>query len=217
MPQEIDYLIAGYKKFRSEYFTSTNKVFADLVTHGQRPRFLVIACSDSRVDPALVLNCKPGDLFVIRNVANLVPPYEKDSGYHGTSASLEFGVCGLGIKNVILFGHTQCGGIMNLLENNKTESTTGFLDKWMELAEPARQQTVAAHADLSFEQQADMCSQRALRNSLENLQTFPWIKTKVAAGELHLHAWHFDLNSGVIYFFDDKKNSFVELDKACLV
>src|SRR5437879_1167433 len=107
MPKEIENLIQGYQRFRSHYFSDSNSTFEDLTRWGQRPKILMIACSDSRVDPALVMNCQPGDLFVIRNVANLVPPYEDDQSYHGTSAALEFGVCELDIRHIILFGHTQ--------------------------------------------------------------------------------------------------------------
>src|SRR3990167_5537541 len=104
MKNDIAKLIQGYEKFREQNFETENSAFAELVRKGQQPKVLIIACSDSRVDPALVMNCEPGDLFVIRNVANLVPPYEDDLSYHGTSAALEFGICVLGIQHIILFG-----------------------------------------------------------------------------------------------------------------
>lgn len=111
MPKEIDRLVRGYQAFRSHYFNRDNPIFEKLVYHGQHPKALMIACSDSRVDPAIIMNAQPGDLFIIRNVANLVPPYEDDDTYHGTSAALEFGVCILNIRHIVIFGHTQCGGI----------------------------------------------------------------------------------------------------------
>src|SRR5688572_23579543 len=104
MLSEIDYLIEGYKKFRQEYFEDNQALYESLAKKGQKPRYIVVACSDSRVDPAILMNCQPGDLFVIRNVANLVPPCEFDSHYHGTSAALEFGICNLKIQHVIILG-----------------------------------------------------------------------------------------------------------------
>jgi len=118
MDKEIAALIEGYQKFRAHYFGTKKTTFAELVRQGQRPKALIVACSDSRVDPALMLDCAPGDVFVIRNVANLVPPYEDDQRfYHGTSAALEFGVHVLEIPHVIVLGHTLCGGIQALLDH----------------------------------------------------------------------------------------------------
>ena len=111
MPKEVQSLIEGYRSFRQQYLENNKSRYDQLVHQGQRPKMLVIACSDSRVDPAVLTQAEPGDLFVIRNVANLVPPYEADTTYyHGTSAALEFGICGLGIRHIVICGHSQCGG-----------------------------------------------------------------------------------------------------------
>ncbi|OJW48089.1 MAG: hypothetical protein BGO67_03415 [Alphaproteobacteria bacterium 41-28] len=209
MQKDILTLIEGYQTFREHYFDKENTAFADLVREGQRPKILMIACSDSRVDPAIVMNCQPGDLFVIRNVANLVPPYEEDLSYHGTSAALEFGICVLGIRHVILFGHTQCGGIQTLLEHSHEKcGPKSFLTKWMELAKAAHDAITEYHAESSMEEKIILCGQYSLINSLKNLKTFPWITERVNQNSLSLHAWNFDMSKGILEEYDEKENCF---------
>jgi carbonic anhydrase len=208
MKKEIASLIEGYQKFREHYFDKDDSAFAELVRRGQQPKILMIACSDSRVDPALVMNCQPGDLFVIRNVANLVPPYQDDQSYHGTSAALEFGVCVLGIEHVILFGHTQCGGIQSLLEHSHEKCGQSFLTKWMELAKAAHDAVVDYHDKESLEEKIILCGHYSLINSLKNLQSFPWIAERVQKGSLSLHAWNFDMARGLLEEYDAEQNCF---------
>jgi len=209
MKKAIGALVKGYEVFRKKYFDVENSTFAELVNQGQSPKVLMIACSDSRVDPALVMNCKPGDLFVLRNVANLVPPYENDHSYHGTSAALEFGVCVLGVQHIILFGHTQCGGIQSLLDNShKNCLGNSFLNKWMELAKPSYDKMKSSHAECSLEEQAVLCGQYSLVNSINNLLTFPWIEERVNKGVLALHAWNFDMTTGVLNEYDRAQDCF---------
>ena len=201
----------GYKYFQKQYFQGNQELYEELVKNGQRPTYLVIACSDSRVDPALILNCKPGDLFVVRNVANLVPPYEFDSHYHGTSAALEFGICGLGIKHIIILGHSQCGGITTLLESYGEKAVTtkdSFISKWMELANPACTVAHELHSELSLEEKSNHCAMHSILSSVENLYTFPWIKEKVDKKQLLLHAWYFDLKTGNLNCYNDKLAQF---------
>jgi len=215
MAKEIKSLIKGYKKFKNQYFCKQNPIplFDELVRDGQKPDTLIIGCSDSRVDPAIVTNCMPGELFVIRNVANLVPPYEEDNAYHGTSAALEFGVCVLGVKHVIVFGHTQCGGIMSLFDKSQAvPAKKGFVSKWMEIAKPTYETTIKQANGLSLQDQFDVCGQNSIVSSLRNLRTFPWIRDAEEKGDLLLHGWYFDLLTGVIKSFDADKNAFIELD-----
>lgn len=215
MAKEIKSLIKGYKKFKQQYFEKQNPLFNELVHGGQKPDTLIIGCSDSRVDPAIVTNCRPGELFVIRNVANLVPPYEEDNGYHGTSAALEFGVCTLGVKHIIVFGHTQCGGIMSLFQKSEQSSSLSkksFVSKWMELAKLAYDAVNKQAHGLPLEEQITLCCQNSIVNSLHNLRTFPWIHEAEQKGDLALHGWYFDLLTGDIKSFDADKNVFVELE-----
>src|SRR3990167_644732 len=207
---EIKKLIEGNQQFRKRFFNEESTLYKELVEHGQKPKTMLIACSDSRVDPEMVFNCLPGELFVIRNVANLVPPCEKNDTYHGVSAALEFGTCFLEVENIIVFGHTRCGGIQALLENsNKVveKKLYSFISKWMELARPAYEKVIAKYGQLPLNEKVTLCEQYALINSLDNLYSFPWIQERVDNGKLTLHALYFDLESGNIHIFDQEKKS----------
>ena len=211
MPKNIETLIDGYKEFRQKYFSGSCDIFEELVRHGQNPKVLMIACSDSRVDPAIVMNCKPGDLFVVRNVANLVPPYQADNSYHGTSAALEFAICDLKIHHVVIFGHSQCGGIKSLVDHVMSEHPPySFVAKWMELAQSACDETFEKHADATPEEKAHYCGHYAIINSLTNLLTFPWISKGVNDRTLFIHGWFFNLSTGIIDAYNFESGQFEE-------
>ncbi len=188
-------LIEGFQRFRERHFVKDGVQFHDLVQFGQTPKALVVACCDSRVDPALVLDCAPGDLFVIRNVANLVPPAENQGHYHGTSAALEFGVRNLAVQHIIVLGHAQCGGIHALLEGGVAKDNS-FIAEWMRIADAAREQIEQELAGASSEVRHRACEQQAILVSLNNLTTFPWIRERVEQGRLALHGWYFDIARG---------------------
>jgi carbonic anhydrase len=189
-------LIQGFRRFREQHFTRDDALYRQLVARGQTPGIMVVACCDARVDPAIVLDCAPGDLFVIRNVANLVPPSESRAGHHGTSAALEFGVCNLGVQHIIVLGHARCGGIRTLLESGGTANPDSFIDDWMHLAEKARAEVERDMPDALQEDKALACEQRAILISLHNLKTFPWVRERVENGTLALHGWYFDIQHG---------------------
>ncbi len=212
MSQEIKQLIEGNKEFRKNFFSPKNTLFDELVEHGQKPKTMIVSCSDSRVDPAIIFNCDPGELFVVRNIANLIPPCEmNDNTYHGVSAALEFGVCILKVQQIIILGHTYCGGIKTLLEtgSNLHENPHRFIAKWMEIALPAYEKTMAKYDHASFQEKSLMCERYALINSLHNVQTFPWIKERVSSGALSLHAWYFDLATGRIHRYNPEEERWV--------
>ncbi|MDP3532112.1 MAG: carbonic anhydrase [Alphaproteobacteria bacterium] len=212
MAKNIEDLIKGYQMFKENYFDGTSSAFENLVRLGQQPKILMIACSDSRVDPAIITNCEPGDLFVIRNVANLVPPYQADDSLHGTSAALEFAICNLKVHHIIVFGHSQCAGIQSLLDHAITPYLSySFITKWMELAQPACDQTYLQHAEANPEAKNHFCGKYAIINSLKNLMTFPWIKENVQKNNLIIHGWFFDLSTGIINAYNDKIDQFEEL------
>ncbi len=189
----MERLIEGYRRFRASQWPERRASFEALAQHGQSPRAMVIACSDSRVDPAMIFAAGPGELFVIRNVANLVPPYAPDANHHATSAALEFAIRSLEVREVIVMGHAMCGGIRALLEG-PPHPVGDFLGPWMRIAEPAKQKALAcAPAD----RQA-ACEREAVKLSLENLVTFPWIAERVNAARLRLHGAIFDIRSGVL-------------------
>ena len=159
---------------------------------------MVVACSDSRVDPALILQCEPGDLFVVRNVANIIPPYEKDNHCHGTSAALEFGICHLEVSHLIIMGHSQCGGIQAMTSEKKLGSD--FIESWVECVSDAAQ-----------ESSLDACSQAALHQSYQHALGFPWISERVDSSKLQIHRWFFDIKKGAIYCYDKELDGFVPL------
>src|SRR5690606_20053974 len=134
MKKSLEKIIHGYQDFRKKYAEGDNSIMNKLSHHGQKPEIMVIACSDSRVDPAVILQCDPGDLFVVRNVANIVPPYENDNSHHGVSAALEFGICHLKVKHLVLLGHSQCGGIHALLDSEGL-GQNDFISNWVSLVD----------------------------------------------------------------------------------
>ena len=189
-------LIRGFRRFREQHFTRDDALYRQLVAQGQTPRILVVACCDARVDPAIVLDCAPGDLFVIRNVANLVPPSESHVGHHGTSAALEYGVRNLGVQHIIVLGHAHCGGIRTLVETGGANNPDSFVDDWMHLVEDARAEVERDMPDAPLENRIHACEQRAILISLRNLMTFPWVRECVEGGSLALHGWYFDIKHG---------------------
>lgn len=213
MSKTLEQLIAGYYQFHENYFNIENSLYENLVQQGQQPAVMVIACSDSRVDPAIVMNCQPGDLFVVRNVANLVPPCEEDEGFHGTSAALEFAVNVLNVRDIVIFGHSQCGGIKSLVEQQEEilAPSHHFISNWMKIAEPAYREVIEDQNLHSLNEKIEACCQKSLVNSLTNLETFPWIKKRLKSGKLFLHSWYFELSSGKIYAFDQQIKTFMPL------
>ena len=195
-------LVEGFQRFRAQHFEQRGGLFQKLVQQGQTPKTLVVACCDSRVDPALVLDCEPGDLFVIRNVANLVPPAEDRAGHHGTTAAIEYGVRNLGVEHIIVLGHAQCGGITNLVRTGGVSNPGSFIDDWMCLVESARASVMQDLPDAPLEQQTRACEQRAILVSLQNLMTFFWVKERVEQGLLTLHGWYFDIEQGQLLAYN---------------
>lgn len=204
-------LIEGFARFRGAHFSTEDVMYRNLVEQGQTPKFLIVGCCDSRVDPALIFDCAPGDLFVIRNVANLVPPAEDRVGHHGTTAALEYGVRMLGVEHIVVLGHAQCGGIHNLMSTFGMSNPDSFIDDWMSLVESARASVMRDFSHESAEQRQHLCEQRAILVSLQNLQTFPWISQRVAQGTLTLHGWYFDIEQGLLLGYDATTQQYVKL------
>lgn len=193
-------ILKGYQVFRKKYAHSDKDVMQYLSEYGQKPKIMVVACCDSRVDPALILQCDPGDLFVVRNVANIVPPFEEDEAHHGTSAALEFGVRILGVEDLIIFGHSKCGGIESLL-NNESPHHNDFISNWVSLIKTK---------NLNI-QDPDEYAKLALHKSYGNCLTFPWIEEKVFKKELHIHLWFFDIKTGQIFTYSDSEKIYKPL------
>lgn len=172
---------------------------------------LLIGCSDSRVDPALLTGCAPGELFVIRNVANLVPPCEQDTRHHGISAALEYAVCHLDVEHVIILGHSGCGGINALMHGINNGRSAQFIGPWVSIAERARDRIRSELAGKEPEKQNRACEQAAILISLENLLTFPWVRERVEAGTLLLHGWYFDISTGQLLSYVPERAAFEPL------
>lgn len=187
-------LIEGYRRFRETVYRENRALFEALVAQGQSPRAMVIGCSDSPVDPAMLFSSAPGEIFVVRNVANLVPPYAPNAEYHGTSAALEFAVRSLGVDHVIVLGHARCGGIAALL-SEPAELGGDFVGPWISIAAGARERALV-EARVAGTDPQRVCELEAIKASLGNLHSFPWISERVERGRLMLHGWYFDLANG---------------------
>ena len=193
-------LTKGYHRFRQNRWPSERAEYEALATNGQKPHTLVVACSDSRADPALIFDTAPGELFVVRNVANLVPPYEPDGKLHGVSAALEFGVKVLGVKRIVVMGHAHCGGV-NAMINGAPEIVSDFVAPWIAQGAP-----VVRHVAETVEpHEVDRAAEEAIvRLSIRNLRTFPWIAEREQAGRLILSGLHFGIADGVLRALTDK-------------
>ena len=204
----IEELIAGYRRFREGYYKANEKYLTTLATEGQSPAIAIVGCCDSRVDPAVITDSAPGDLFVIRNVANLVPPCEGEGTWHGTSAALEFAVCGLEVEHIIVLGHARCGGIRALLEQQGQDGENHFITDWMSIARDAREIALNKPGAGDMDERARLCELESIKISLSNLASFPWIKKRLEAGTLRLHGWYYDMKSGELLFLDQEENRY---------
>lgn len=212
MDPAIRKMIRGFRRFRKEYFSDETKLYSQL-RHGQMPSTLVIACCDSRVDPALITQSAPGDIFVIRNVANLVPPYHPDSSYHGVSSAIEYAVCSLNVKHIVVLGHSNCGGIRALMSEDWERKPSEFLHQWLCLAESARETVLRELAEEPHSVKLHACEESSILLSMENLTTFPWIRERVDAGNLYIHGWYFNMEDGEMYSYDSEQCRFTVLDR----
>lgn len=201
----MDRLISGYRQFRDGYYKEHEALFRDLANRGQKPTKMIVGCSDARVDPAITFGTDPGDVFMVRNVANLVPPYKSDNELHGTSAALEFAVKGLKVKNIVVLGHARCGGVASLMGVGQMQQTD-FIEPWMEIAKTARDHAKALaeiHGHKPDSPEAcRICEMEAVKVSLHNLMTFPWIAEAVRTGTVHIHGWYFDITNGDLQRLD---------------
>jgi carbonic anhydrase len=209
LPNPLQRLLDGFEQFHTEHFASDDPLMTAL-RQGQKPQVLVIGCSDSRVDPAIVTRARPGDLFIVRNIAAIVPPYKPEGVPKSTSAAVEFGVRGLEVSHIVVMGHANCGGMRLLAERGEPGSAAQqfeFVDDWVETAAAARH--AVARAGLAAIDHAPLLERAGVLVSLANLLTFPWIRSAVAGRELALHGWYFDLGAGELLAFDAPSHRFL--------
>ena len=201
-------LLEGYRRFRANRFESERERFRELA-EGQKPRAIVIACCDSRADPATIFDADPGEIFVVRNVANLVPPFEASGGRHGVSAALEFAVTQLQVPEIIVMGHERCGGIQAALTgcfHGAEPGEGGFVHRWMEQIDGPASEIASAHG--TGENAARILEEVAIRQSLANLRTFPFVAKREGAGDLAILGCHFSIGDGELYLLDEAEEVF---------
>src|SRR4051794_1835944 len=202
-------LLDGYRRFRRAGWGRERERWSELA-EGQSPEGMVIACSDSRVDPATIFDTRPGEMFVVRNVAALVPPHQPDAQYHGTSAALEFAVTQLEVKEILVMGHGFCGGCAASLTGQFDDAREGeghFIAHWIDLLDPARDKVRAEHPELDREAFQAM-EREGVRVSLRNLRTFPWVLEREADGRLQLLGAFFSIADGILHLCDEAKGGF---------
>ena len=208
---DIATFLAGFGRFQEKYFAHDESLFTRL-RQGQSPGTLVISCCDSRADPGMLLGAGPGDIFVVRNVSNLVPPYRNGAEMPGIRADIEFAVKGLNVEQIIILGHSGCGGIRALMDvEDSTASQYEFIGAWVSIAAPVRDRVLRELAGRPQAEQMKACEQGAIALSLENLLSFPWIRERVEAGTLALHGWYFDLDAGQLLAYSPQTESFAPL------
>jgi carbonic anhydrase len=214
-------LLDGYRRFRGETYTRHRQRYDALANKGQEPKVMVIACSDSRVDPTAVFDAEPGQMFVLRNVANLVPPYAPDGGLHGVSAALEYAVNQLQVHHIVVMGHARCGGIAASLSGDfdgdgDADSADGhsFIGRWMGLITPVRERVMMAYRIEPDIDPQRALEQAAIRQSLANLRGFPFVAAREAAGLLKLQGAYFDIADGSLRVLGPDSERFEQVELA---
>ena len=203
------YLLERFRAWRATRFERDRSWYAQLADRGQSPRAMIIACCDSRVDVQALLGAEPGELFMVRNVANLVPPFAPDHEHHGTSAAIEYAVTALKVAHIVVLGHAHCGGVAayhDKRENGGGPGGSTFVDRWMDILAPAYERM----ADLEAERPVRLCKleQEGVLASLRNLEGFPFVKEALDAGRLTLHGGWFDISTGMLHVFNPETQAF---------
>jgi carbonic anhydrase len=201
-----------FRRFHHRHFLPKAQDYKELATYGQAPEAMVISCSDSRVDPETIFSAMPGELFVVRNVANLVPPYETGGKFHGVSSAIEFAVLNLRVKHVIVMGHSRCGGVKAALDQSAAIQTEAqFISRWMSMLDSARLRVLALHQNAPTDVQSAALEKEGVKNSIQNLRTFPFISDLENLGRLALHGAYFDIASGTLSVLNHSRNEFFPL------
>ena len=208
MPRRaIARLLIGFRQFREKFFSADDSVYGKLSTVGQAPKTLIIGCGDSRADPAILFSSKPGELFVVRNIANLVPPFEQGPGLHGVSSAIEYAVVNLKVEVVMVLGHRQCGGIRALLYPDETGAGS-FVRNWMKMAEPAKLRAIQSVGTGDPDTLCRRCELESIRTSIENLRTFPFVAEAIRERKLALLGVFFDLEKGEMLELNEETGEF---------
>lgn len=206
----IKEVLQGYSAFKEEYFKQHTALFQQLTTEGQHPKIMLVMCADSRITPDLIFGLQPGDMFVLRNIANLVHHFQETTSDFSTRAAIEYAVQHLQIKHIVVLGHSSCGGIRALIQQAQQQQSSGqFIDPWLACASPVAERVIQTHADASLQQQCYHCELASIQHSLNNLESYPWIQNKLSSTELELHGWHFDISCGELLCYDKVQQKFI--------
>lgn len=201
-----------FRRFKFRHFTPNQDRYEELASNGQNPEVMIVSCCDSRVDPETIFGAMPGELFVVRNVANLVPPYETTGKYHGVSAALEFAALNLRVKHIVVIGHSGCGGVRACLEHDAArQSEAQFITNWMSILDEGRARIMTAFAGKPLAEIRAALERESVIASLDNLRTFPCIKILEGKGRLALHGAYFDIGSGTLSAYNQATAEFVPL------
>jgi carbonic anhydrase len=201
-----------FRRFKHRHFAPNADHYEELATYGQSPDTMVISCCDSRVDPETIFSAMPGELFVVRNVANLVPPYETGGRYHGVSTAIEYAVMNLRIKHLVVMGHSGCGGVKAALNQNAAIQTEAkFISRWMSMLDEARLSVLASNQTKTEEERLHVLEREAVKLSIKNLRTFPFVKDVEDRGKLNLHGAHFDIKTGQLSVLNHSRGVFFPL------
>lgn len=205
-------LVSGYGRYLKRGFVRNKETQERLAIYGQEPKVMVISCCDSRVTPEGIFHAGPGELFVVRNVANLVPPCEDDDGLHGTSAAIEFAVKALKVEHIVVLGHAKCGGVHAFRLNANAPTLKGdFIGRWIKLLEPAAISMACMPVDNLEDPQLAM-EYAGVRQSLKNLETFSFVQAALEKGDLAVHGAWFDIGSGELRVMDPETQIFSPVD-----
>jgi carbonic anhydrase len=200
-----------YRRFKYRTFVPNAAHYEELA-NGQNPETMVISCSDSRVDPETIFSAMPGELFVLRNIANLVPPFETGGNYHGVSSAIEFAILNLNLKHLIVIGHSGCGGIKAALNQNAAIQTEAkFISRWMSMLDDARLAVLKDNPNASAEERQRALELEGIKQTLTNLRTFPFVREREEKGQLQIHGAHFDIKSGTLSVYDNETKKFQAL------
>ena len=205
-------LVDGYAAFLEGRFPQESERYRRLGEDGQSPKTMVISCCDSRVSPEVIFDVGPGEFFIVRNVANLVPPYETGGNFHGVSAALEFATLNLRVKHIVIMGHSGCGGVKAALEQSAARQTDAmFISKWMSMLDEARLRVMTSHQGPARSELLSALEQEGIKVSLANLRTFPCIQALEGKGRLALHGAYFDIRSGDLFVLNESTGSYYRL------
>lgn len=207
----IDRLIEGYREFHRTTFARRRRQYERLAERGQKPKILIISCSDSRVSPSVVFNTPPGAIFVARNIANIVPPHNPDGGTRSIGAAVEYAVKVLNVTDIVVKGHARCGGVHALIENGNGLPENDYLKPWVEVAAPARKLLPPNFDELGEAEKRRVSEHAVIQNSIMNLSGYPWVRERMENGRLKIHGMHFDFEDGRLTRLDHESGEWVDV------